>query len=268
MTSLLLLSYFAAPLRSVATCEEPLASLIPPAAPTESLEAGPYERLTPYRTRLNLGVGRLYPPEEPDGPPGWNWQIQIRLPLFVEPGGDPFAWLVDGWLLDLTASAGHPSVAQGMIETDYESSAFIVLDERADGWVRIRYAAGEEDRATAWTHSCFFDVTEGVTLRVERWEDRFLSGSISPLYFRAEVRHSLRAGPSTDADRVLWIPADQDAYDIVPVEVRGAWMRVRVTIPSTYCYGPDAPPSTETEGWIKWRDDDVGPWVWYYTRGC
>lgn len=250
---------------SVSACEDPsLAALVPPAEPTDSLEVEPYIRLHPWESDLNLGIGRLFAVDNY----AWDWQDQIRLPLFAQPGGEPFAWIMDGWLIEDGATVGTPYGASGMVETGYEISAFVVFGRRADGWVRFRYRPGSDIDGSAWTHECFFDAVEGVTLAVELWQDRFLSDEISPLYFRAEVRHSLRAGPSTDTERILWIPAEQSAYTVEPIEVQDEWMRAKVTIPSTYCYGPDAPPSTETEGWVKWRDDEVGPWLWYYTRGC
>ena len=69
-----------------------------------------------------------------------------------------------------------------------------------------------------------------------------------------------------NAERVLWIPASVDAYELQPLEVRGDWMRVAVTIPSTYCVG-DEVDGARYEGWVKWRDEG-GVWLWYYTRGC
>ena len=60
-----------------------------------------------------------------------------------------------------------------------------------------------------------------------------MSGGISPLFFVARVLHSLRSGPSIDADRIGVIPAMNHEYQIEPLEVRGDWMRVRVSVPST-----------------------------------
>ena len=52
------------------------------------------------------------------------------------------------------------------------------------------------------------------------------------------------------------------------LEVRGDWMRVRVTRPSTYCVEEASVQPRVEEGWIRWRDGEMGPWVWYFTRGC
>jgi hypothetical protein len=153
-----------------------------------------------------------------------------------------------------------------MIETGYETPSFIVAERRDDGWTRMRYAADGADDGFAWVHQCLFRMGPD-TLVFESWADRLLSDDISPLFFHQEVRHSLRVGPAMDAERVSWIPASADAYNIQPLDVRGDWMRVVVTIPSTYCSMREAEDSVEYEGWVKWRDE-TGPWLWYYTRGC
>jgi len=117
----------------------------------------------------------------------------------------------------------------------------------------------------AWTHRCFFDQPSG-RLRVERWEARFTSGEISPLYFRAQVRHTLRAHPDPKSHRLRVIPARAGDYILAPIEIRGDWMQVEVREPSDYCGEPET--VEKTIGWVQWRDQERGPWVWYYTRGC
>jgi hypothetical protein len=120
----------------------------------------------------------------------------------------------------------------GLVETGYETSSFVVLENRDDGWVRFRYGKPVEGRdGLAWTHACHI---EAQGLRFETWEDRFLSDEISPLTFRSPVPHALRAGPAESSKRGLWISGDYH------LEV----------------------------GWMRWRSPEKGPWVWYYTRGC
>lgn len=69
------------------------------------------------------------------------------------------------------------------------------------------------------------------------------------------------------AEVLFSIPAESRAYEIQPVEVAGDWMRVRVSIPPTYCELDPSPPEVR-EGWIEWRTADRGPLLWYFTRGC
>ncbi|HEY7493325.1 MAG TPA: hypothetical protein VIH59_19705 [Candidatus Tectomicrobia bacterium] len=154
-----------------------------------------------------------------------------------------------------------------MVETEYESPSMLVYEARPDGWYRLRYAPGVGADGTAWTHQCFFKLGT-IPIGFERWEERFLSQAISPLYFRTRVRHALRAAPGISAPRLQWIPAAPEQYHLKALEVRGDWMQVRVTEPSDYCAGPDAPATRTYTGWIQWRDTASGPWLWYYTRGC
>jgi hypothetical protein len=246
-------------------CDAPqLRRLVIPTGPQAPPDTPASERLTPYNTHLDLGIGHLRPIAD------WHvrgWFTQIRLPLFQTPHRAPFAWLLDGWLLDVSSGTYRPFGTAGMIETDYESPSFLVYEARPNGWYRLRYARGVDADGTAWSHQCFFKLST-IPLGIERWEERFLSASISPLHFRTKVRHALRATPSISAHRLKWIPAEPDQYHLTPLQVRGDWMQVRVTEPSDYCVSPKAPMIQTYIGWIKWRDEKIGSWLWYYTRGC
>jgi hypothetical protein len=246
-----------------AGCVDPLlqAVTIPETVPDSSPGPAPYNRL--YVHEVSLGVGHVRPV---DSGYVWEWYSRVRLPLFAEPGGAPVAWIADGWLIDSPTSQARPFGTAGMIETEYETPSFIVAEQRDDGWIRLRYAADGADGGHAWVHQCLLNMGPD-TLVFESWADRLMDDEISPLFFHQEVRHSLRAGPTVDAERVLWIPATTGAYGVQPLEIQGEWMRVAVTIPSTYCVEPDEVDSVRYEGWVKWRDDG-GPWLWYYTRGC
>lgn len=87
-----------------------------------------------------------------------------------------------------------------------------------------------------------------------------------PLFFRTRNAHALRTDSGTGHPRRSWLRYGEEPM-LEPLELRGDWMRVRVTRPSTYCVIPP-PPVRVDEGWIRWRDEEMGPWVWYYTRGC
>jgi len=99
-----------------------------------------------------------------------------------------------------------------------------------------------------------------------RWEETLAAPG--PIFFRTTNAHALRAGPGSDHELRFWIRGDDHDAMLEPLEVRGDWMRVRVTRPSTYCVmDPPADVRVE-EGWIRWRDGEMGPWVWIFTRGC
>ena len=236
-----------------------LPAFVPDSAPA----AGPYGRLTPHNTILPLGVGFLRSDADEHY---WEWHRHIRLPLFREPGDDaPFGWIADGWLIDMEDRSSRPFGTNGLVETEYESPSAIVYEVRPTGWVRFRYLA--EESGTAWTHECFFDLLDN-SVSVTTWEERLTSGRISPLFFRREVPHALRAQPLAGSERLSWIPANPAEYHLDPLEIRGNWMRVRVVQPSDYCSVPAGARVTRFEGWVRWRDDEIGPWLWYYTRGC
>jgi len=211
------------------------------------------------RENAPLGIGRLKVLSRDDV---WDWWLKIAIPLYAEPGAEHWGWYVNGWLANAGRTQDEPTPmgVSGQVETGYETSSFVVLEKRDDGWVRFRYgkpASGHD--GLAWTHTCHL---EAQGLRFEAWEDRFSSDEISPLTFRTPTRHALRAGPSEGSERLVWISGD---YHLEPIEFEDDWMRVRVTQPSDYCRDTDV---TEQVGWVRWRSPEKGPWVWYYTRGC
>lgn len=233
-----------------------------PAAPAADTAAAP-ALAPPYSVyeaaggsyEAPLGIGRLHVPE--DGPQAYDWLQHVRLPLWQQPDAAPFlGWLVQGRLA--TAKPGSvPLTGAGLVETSYEQSSFIVWEQRGSGWLRLRLAPGQE----AWTHSCH--LAHGAALRFQPWED-FLQGHGDWLHFRGEGPQLLRAAPDATA-RVVARSGGDDK--LTWLERRGDWLRVRLQQPDTSCSEPDAR-STVHEGWVKWRDDKMGPRLWIYTRGC
>lgn len=177
-------------------------------------------------------------PEDPPAPPG---------PQAYAPARGM------GTTLDLgvgaVAPAGPPRrLGTGpMVETGYETASWIALEAAENGWVRLRLldpgAAGD---GTAWAVACHLSASDP-PLVVTRWAEALAAPG--PVFFR----------------RTGW--SDHDAM-LEPLELRGDWMRVRVTRPSTYCVTDPPPDLRVDEGWIRWRDDAMGPWVWTFTRGC
>lgn len=217
-----------------------LASFVVPTAPSDPPENQVYSPLRGFDREVDLGIGHLYPVDYFD----WDWTMSLTLPLFERALAPPATWLVNGWVVP-AAGPPRPLGVTGLTETGYEIASFIVFEVRSDGRVRLRFAPG--DSGIAWTHSCFFDQASG-RVAVERWETRLLSQEISPLHFRAQVRHALRRSPTETSQRLRWIPAEH-TYVLRPFEVRGDWMRVELSQPSDYCTGPDDPPVDKVEGW-------------------
>jgi hypothetical protein len=242
------------------TCSPALATLSPPKPPRTRTPEAAYDPLRGWNPELNLGVGHLASTTDFAA----DWAVRIRLPLFASAGSTPSHWIVNGWRIPHEGDeAPQPFGLTGLVEVGYEVPAFIVHEEREDGWLRLRF--GPAATELAWTHRCFFEQSSG-PLRVQRWDARFTSDEISPLYFRAQVPHALRAEPDPQAQRVRRIPAREGDYILAPVAIRGDWMQVEVREPSDYCGEPET--VVKTVGWVQWRDAERGPWVWYYTRGC
>jgi len=223
----------------------------------------PYETIYDWageRSEVNLGIGHVR------GAGRFLWSgREVHLPLHVEPDGVIWGWFANGWLLEDEGPDAEPRQigSEGMVETEYEATSLIVLDVRPDGWLRIRYgrpSAGKD--GTAWLHRCHL---ERETLVMERWEDRFLSNEISPLFFRSDDPRKLLSRPDDDAHRLLWIAND---YHLEPLGFKGDWMQVLVKQPSDYCGDPNEVRPKTFEGWVRWRAPDRGPLVWYHTRGC
>ncbi len=216
------------------------------AAPLEMQQA--YEPLRGFDAELALGVGHVRPAREEDRD---DWLRRLGLPIFESPGGRFGSWLT--------------GASEAALETGYETTSFIVHEERDDGWLRIRYAkSGSVPHG--WVHRCHLQASTP-RLQYEPWERLFSSDAVSPFFFRSRVRHALRVAASLSAAAITWLPADPREYAIEPLEFAGDWAKVRVKLPSDYCVHPPVKPAVH-EGWIQWRSAERGPWVWYYTRGC
>jgi len=212
-------------------------------------------RTAPY------GVGRLGP-ADPSAISGVDWARGIALPIYAAPAGSLRGWLARGWWIP-AGDKPRPMPLGCLLETDYETASFVLYEIRDDGWLRI----GVEppcDGGGFWLHRGHLGLGSQA-LAVQTWGERFLSGSISPLYFRDRQRHALRASPAPEADRIAWI-GEADTFDAL--EIEGDWMRVRLSQPSSYCKDPETWKGRIAEGWLRWRDPMQGPWIWYFTRGC
>lgn len=222
--------------------------------------------------REDLGVGFLEARHSDAAPGTDDWLRHIQLPLFARAGdAEPSVWISDGfWVPATDPSQRRPFTYRGTVETSYEYSSFIVKEARDDGWIQLHVDIGPLDQrgiswGYMWTHTCFLE--DGtVPLRLRTWEEFFSSFGL-PLTFRDGSRHALRDGAGTQHSRTEWIEGD-DEVEIL--EVRGDWARVRVSRPGQYltgCLGADWDGEL-FEGWIQWRSPEVGPWLWYPTRGC
>jgi len=197
----------------------------------------------------------------------YDWLLTIQLPLWQEPDpGSFYGWAHSGQVHPIAADS-YPISGVGLVETEYELSNLIVLEAVGTGWYRIRLgAADDEPDLAVWTHSCHLGLGEHA-MEFRAWE-QFLIEHGDWLHFREQVTHTLREGPDLASDRVTLIGLD---HKLELQEIVGDWMRVKVEQPDLSCLGEPRGSESETtihEGWVKWRDENIGPWTWVYTRGC
>ncbi len=188
----------------------------PPAlAAIPEADPSPYEPLHGFDADLDLGVGHVRPVREEERD---DWTRRLTLPVFAAPGGEVRLWLTPG-------SVG----ADVLVETGFETASFIALQARSDGWLMIRFG-GPLASGAGWVHRCHLAAATP-RLEFEPWEKRLAQAG--PLYFRAWTTRNLRKNPSTDAPVIAAIPADPNVYGMRPLQFRGDWMRVHVSVPST-----------------------------------
>ena len=213
---------------------------------------------------MDLGVGHAYhaPSELPMGPPGDNsWLQRVALPLSESPGSSPSTWIARGWIVGPGRDPEALTI-WGLLETGYEERSFVV-HERRDGWLHIRYAAGERGPRSGWVPECALAASPA-PLAFAPWSDWLLGDDVSPLFVRAGLPLAMHAEPARTSPLVGMISIDDG---LEPHEIRGEWMRVTLVQPSDYCR-PDVA-STRREGWVRWlTEDGRGPRLWYFTRGC
>ena len=212
--------------------------------------------VTRGETPIDLGVGHLYWSGEEPGPPGSNaWLLRMIVPLWSDPTATPIGWIVNGWVIR-NGLPDEPLDVAALVETGYEEPSFIVHEEGADGWLRIQLLSMEG--GTHWTRPCAMSHGSD-TFDYAPWGSWL---SDQPLFFRSSPAVP-RSGPS-ESDMAL--AEIGESYTLQPLEVRGDWMRVEIREPSDAC-GSEVVPAIRT-GWIRWFSEDVGPLVWYPTRGC
>jgi hypothetical protein len=234
-----------------AACEGIVHPARPPAAAAlKEADPSPYEPLHGFDPDLALGVGHVRPAREEERD---DWIRRLALPVFATPGGELKVWLTPG-------SVG----ADVLVETGYETASLIVLQARQNGWLQLRFG-GPLASGAGWVHRCHLDAAVP-RLEYEPWEH--VLAAAGPLYFRSWAPRALRKRASPEAPVVAGVPADPNRYGIRPLEFRGDWARVRVSIPSSYCADPKPARPRVHEGWVRWRSRDRGPALWYYTRGC
>jgi hypothetical protein len=188
-----------------------------------------------------------------------QWLQGIALPIYVGPGGDHWGWLVNGWLIPngSTPIAVGRDATFSMVQAYQGLYSFPVVEMRPDGWFRFQYTPA----GTAWSHVSQLNI--GPTeLVIETWEDWV--SEVPQIEFRKHgVSQPLRSAPNLDEPLQSLVGPNSL---IEPLEVEGDWLRVRVTQPAEGCTA--LPGSNTEEGWMRWRDSEQSPLVWYPAEEC
>ncbi len=214
----------------------------------------------------DLGLGHLHP-RDLTSLQGTNWGTSflryagwlqgVSLPIYAEPGGKPWAWLVNGWLLieGVNPIAIGRDASFAMVQPDRALYSFPVLEIRSDGWFRFRYTT----TGTVWAHSSHLALGQ-VPLVVEPWADQ-VRRATWVRFRKPGLSQGLREEPQGDSRlRSLISPNSL----MQPLEMEGDWLRVRVTQPAQGC--TPLPGATNDEGWIRWRDQQQTLLLWFGTE--
>jgi len=203
---------------------------------------------------LDWGVGVLRPT-------GANAFERVDLALFDAPNGTHWGWITQGKVYDQLRrrTLGDRTDATLLVSG---ARVFLVLEERSDGWLRIRYGHSDDRaRGVAWTRA---DLSGGRRSTLLNW-NRVFDGGRGIVFRNTASAHNLRAGPSRNA--AVTTRLEGADFDMTVLEMRGDWMRVRVFSPPA-CAGSvaedlllGARSTVEQTGWITWRSNGRGPWV-------
>lgn len=216
----------------------------------------------------DIGIGHLRP-RDLDQLPADNtespslqadWLQSTTLPIYAEPEGQPWGWLMNGWLVP----NGSQPLAIGqdaaflMLQTADNLFTFPVMEVRSDGWFRFQYTPA----GTAWAHESHLAQSE-IELVLETWEDHFLRADWVT-FRRHGVAQTLRPEPNGNSSILTLVGPDSL---IEPLAFEGNWMRVRVTQPAEAC--TPLPGARTEEGWIRWRSEQgADPLVWHSPTRC
>ncbi|MDB9526617.1 hypothetical protein PN498_11495 [Oscillatoria sp. CS-180] len=242
----------------------PLPSPLPTATPpTESGIVG----LSPEPTD-DIGVGHLRPRDLSfletenwtDSPYlGANWLQAAAIPIYTEPDGSHWGWIISGWLVP----NGQEPLALGrdasfsMLHTYYSLFSFPVTQIQDDGWFEFQYTPAGK----AWAHVDHLNLGR-IDLAVETWENRFLD--MGWVEFRNHgLSQSLKAVPD-DSATILGLVGPDSFIETLAFD--GDWMQVRVTQPTSACQ--QLPGAVTQEGWMRWRNSEQQSLIWFPPKGC
>ncbi|KAI9135666.1 hypothetical protein ON05_017100 [Acaryochloris sp. CCMEE 5410] len=207
---------------------------------------------------------------------GDEWLNRLCLPLYDSAQGKPWGVLTGKWVVDLSDSKAQFSEFEpNLVQISNDTYAFIVLQAASKGWFQIQYGHPEGDLdGTAWVNPDHLQ--QQPSLMVQYWRnvfqpvDQTQTRNRGYLYKREQLSPSilLRPNPIASSPTIFALDSDLSGHDygIEPLEIKGNWMRVRLSIPRDFCS------TDETfqfhEGWIQWWSKEIGPTVYKPPRRC
>lgn len=217
----------------------------------------------------DIGVGHLRPQdlsflaatdEDSRSLRGAGWLQAAAIPIYIEPNGTHWGWILNGWLVP----NGQSPIALGqdatflMLQSNADLLSFPVTQIRDDGWFQFQYTPA----GTAWAHVGHLNLGT-VDLAIESWENRFVDAG--QVEFRPHgLSQSLYAVPGEAAEGILGLVGPNSF--IQPLVFEGDWMLVEVTQPADGC--TLLPGAVTQEGWMRWRNGDAGSLVWFAPQSC
>lgn len=260
------------PIAQAGAAEDTAEDTAIPAPPLPALPEAVPAAIAPERSGImdltpdaetDLGVGHLRPSnlgfletnDWENHPLAYaGWLRSVALPLYVDPGSDPWGWLINGWLIipDNDPIAIGRDASFSMVQAEPGLYSFPVLALRQDGWFQFQYTPV----GAAWAHTDHLNAG-AIALTIEPWEDQAETAA-QVRFLRHGLSQPLRADPKSDGNLRSLVAANSV---IRPLEVNGNWMRVSVTQPAQGCR--PLPGSTTQEGWIRWRNEDQSLLVWF-----
>ncbi|MEO1741825.1 MAG: hypothetical protein AAFR99_08465 [Cyanobacteria bacterium J06629_9] len=220
--------------------------------------------------RENLGVGYIGPvetaptPDTPDyllvGFANADWLKRVILPIYPAPDAEANDWMACGWLM-LDAQSDAPEKTEmepPLFYPGYSGFGWIVQAEQGD-WLQL-----DEGMWVLRSHL----QTSTLPLGYIRWADRYQAmmaehATYAPddpaadwgyLFLKTPgTTAQLRPSPDSQADSIAQI---DDSASMLPLELQGDWMRVRVYTPGNFCI--EDWQGEVKEGWIRWMDPTQG----------
>lgn len=196
------------------------------------------------------------------------WGTGFNFPVFSQADDKAFlAWLVDGrYVQGETISAFEIT---SLPEIGYEVNSFTVLEMHADtGWMKLQFKLlNEKQWRNVWTNNRYLKKSK-TPLGFMPWGAFLKQKSI---FFRTQNKagYSLRSAPDAESKTLKLIKGNAEAYTIDVLEIKDDWMKINYYSPACgTCLEITCDTKTVITGWIKWRQESLGPKLWFYSRGC